>query len=115
MVFAPDNNRGGGALDGPEPCSVSTEKSGRFTETSACVGPEGKSVVAARPGGIAVLEDCNLQQGWAAIVAESQSVIIVRQHWWQGAGAKQANAGATAHRATTASIKIAPLLPMDIV
>jgi hypothetical protein len=61
------------------------------------------------------LEDPNWQQGWAAIIAESQSIIIVLQQGWQGAGAKQARAGATAHRATTTSNKIAPFLAMGIV
>lgn len=61
------------------------------------------------------MEDCIWQQGWAAITAESQSIIIVLQQGWQGASARQASAGLAAHRATNASIRIAPFLPMDIV
>ncbi len=88
-------------------------------EASVCDEPVGVLVTAARPGGKAVLEDCIWQQGWAAIIAESQSIIpiifIARQHGWQGAGAKQASARVVAHRATIASIKIAPFLPISTV
>jgi len=112
MVLAPSKDRGGGALDGLGTCPASPEESGRLSDTNTCDETEGKPVDTARPGGIAILEDCHWQQGWATIIAESQSIIIARQHLWQGAGARQANAGAAAHRATTASIKIAPFLPI---
>lgn len=71
-------------------------------------------MTAARPGGTAVFEVCIWQQGCAAIIAESQSIIIVRQHGGQAAGITEANAGAAAHKTTTASIKIALFLPMII-
>jgi hypothetical protein len=51
----------------------------------------------------------------ALIVAESQSIIIARQQEWQGAGVMQANAGAADQKATIASVKIAPFLPISIV
>jgi len=72
-------------------------------------------IVATRPGGTAVSEDCKWQQGWAAIIAESHSVIIAWQQERQGTGEMQASAGPAAPRATIASIKIAPFLPMGIV
>lgn len=114
MVLAPDGDRKGGALDGFGPCTASRQKFGRFAETSVLDEPEGRLAPAARPGGAADSDECNWQQGWAAIMAGSQPVIIARQQEWQGAGAKHASAGAAAQRATTASIKIAPFLPMGI-
>lgn len=112
MVLAPDNDRGGGALDELGPCLVNRERSGRSTEASVCDEPERRLFTATWPGGTA-LEDCSWQQRWAEIIAGSQSIIIVRQHGWQGAGARQANAGVVAHRATIASIKIAPFLDIN--
>lgn len=50
-------------------------------ETSTWIGPKEKSVEAAWPGGTALLEDLNSQQGWTAIIAASQSVTIAWQHW----------------------------------
>ena len=87
-------------------------RSARLTETSAWDEQDGELVAVAGPGGTVGLEDPNWQQGLVAIVTESQSIIIVLQQGWQGAGARQASAGAAAHRATTTNISIAPFLPM---
>ncbi len=46
------------------------------------------------------------------MTTESQS--IAWQQEWQSAGIRQARAGAAAQRITTASIRIAPFLPMNI-
>jgi hypothetical protein len=91
------------------------EKSRRFTEASVGDEPVGRLFVAAWPVGTTASEECNWQHGWAATIAKSQSVIIAWQHWWQGAGVRPASAGAAAHMATTASIKIAPFVLMRTV
>lgn len=84
-------------------------------EISVCEETDERLVVVAGPGGTAGLEDPNWQHEWAVIIAESQSIIIVLQHGWQGAGARHASAGAAAHSTTTTSIKIAPFLPINTV
>ena len=86
----------------------------RFGEINVCDEPAGGLIVAARLGGMPeVFDDCNWQHERDA-VAIAQSVIIERQQEWQGVGARQTTAGTAVHMARTASIKIAPFLPIGI-
>lgn len=114
MVAAPEGDRGGGASDGLCRRTALEGRSARSAEANVCAGPVGTLDTAARLGGTGALDDCIWQQEWAAIMAESQSIIMVLQHGRQAAGARQARTGVAAHRATITSNTIAPFLPMFI-
>lgn len=78
MVLAPETERGGETSEGVNTCTALPERTGSLTEFSISAEPE-ERLVATRSGGTAGLEDCIWQQEWAAIIAKSQSVIIILQ------------------------------------
>ena len=87
-----------------------------IAETTACNEPNWNLAATVVVVGNAVVELCNWQHGCAPFIAAiSQPITIALQQWWLGGRAKQASSDVVVHKITTASIRIAPLLPMDTV